>query len=92
MTNVIWRVVVSRDIDAAARDALAREGASYISGHGGPGYTSSSLLVRAENEAAARNAITRALGERAFIREARAMPVFVHALSAPGENWTTCAG
>jgi HEPN domain-containing protein len=79
MSHIIWRVVVTRDIDAAAREALATVGATYISGHSRPGFTSSSLLVRAPDEAAARRAIESALGERAFIREARAMPVFVYA-------------
>jgi HEPN domain-containing protein len=83
MTDAVWRLVVARAIDNAALEALAREGATYVSGHSSPGHTSSSLLVRAEDEAAARSAIERALGEQAFIREARAMPVFVHAPIVP---------
>ena len=83
MTDVVWRVVVARDVDEVALEALAREGATYISGHSGAAGASSSLLVRAENETEARSAIERALGEHAFIREARAMPVFVHAPIEP---------
>src|ERR1035437_2874370 len=83
MTDAVWRLVVARAIDNAALEALAREGATYVSGHSSPGDTSSWLLVRAEDEAAPRSAIERALGEQAFIREARAMPVFVHAPIVP---------
>lgn len=83
MTDIVWRVVVARDIDDDDRDALARVGASYVSGHSTPGFVSSSLFVRAPDEEAARRAIETALGEHAFIREARAMPVFVYAPITP---------
>jgi hypothetical protein len=83
VTDVIFRVVVRRDLDQAALGALARIGASYISGHSGPGFTSSSILVRADSEEAARREIEAALGEHAFISEARAMPVFVYAPVLP---------
>lgn len=83
MTGIVFRVVVRRDLDEQALEALARVGATYISGHGGPGYTSSSILVRADSEEEARRKIEVALGEHAFISEARAMSVFVYAPVLP---------
>jgi hypothetical protein len=73
--HIVYRVVVRRGLDAQAREALARVGATYISGHGGPGYESSSILVHADSDEAASGKIGAALGEHAFISEARAMPV-----------------
>jgi hypothetical protein len=83
VADIVYRVVVRRDLDQEALDALARVGATYISGHSGPGIASSSILVRAENEEAARRKIEKALGEHAFISEARAMSVFVYAAVLP---------
>lgn len=79
VTDIVFRVVVRRDLDQQALEALARVGASYISGHSGRGHASSSVLVRADSDEAARRKIEAALGEHAFISEARAMPVFVYA-------------
>jgi HEPN domain-containing protein len=84
MSEVVWRVVVARGIDNEDREALARLGASYISGHSGPGYVSSSILVWARDEEQARRKIADALGlGDALIREARAMPVYVYAPISP---------
>jgi HEPN domain-containing protein len=83
VTGIVFRVVVRRDLDEQALEALKRVGATYISGHGGPGYASSSILVRADREEEARRKIESALGEHAFISEARAMPVFVYASVRP---------
>jgi hypothetical protein len=79
MSDVVFRVVVRRDLDHQALEALERVGATYISGHSGPGYASSSILVRADDEDAARAKIEGALGDDAFVTEVRAMPVFVYA-------------
>jgi hypothetical protein len=83
MADIIFRIVVRRDLDEDALQALAGVGATYISGHSGPGYASSSILVRAEDEEEARRRIEAALGARAYISEARAMPVFVYAPVIP---------
>lgn len=79
MSDFVWRVVVMRDIDEEAARALARVGATHISGHSGPGYSSSSLIVAADDEQEARRKIEGALGPHAFIREAHVTPVFVYA-------------
>jgi HEPN domain-containing protein len=83
MTDHMWRVVVAREIDAAANDALRAEGVTHISGHSAAGLESNSLILRAEDEERARAAIERALGEDVPIRESKLMPVFVHALVEP---------
>lgn len=83
MAEIVYRVVVRRGLDAHALEALASVGATYISGHEGPGHTSSSILVRADSEDAAKAKIEAALGEHAFISEARAMPVYVYAPVLP---------
>lgn len=83
MTDVVWRVVVAREIDEEAEQELTRVGATHISGHSGPGYSSSSLLVTAEDEEGARRKIEDALGPHAFIREAVATPVYVYAPIGP---------
>jgi hypothetical protein len=83
VANIVYRVVVRRSLDAQALEALARVGATYISGHGGPGYESSSILVHADSDEAARGKIGAALGEHALTSEARAMPVYVYAPVQP---------
>jgi hypothetical protein len=83
VSNIVYRVVVRRGLDAQAREALARVGATYISGHGGPSYESSSILVHADSDEAARGKIGAALGDHAFVSEARAMPVYVYAPVLP---------
>jgi HEPN domain-containing protein len=88
VTGIVFRVVVRRGLDEQALEALERVGATYISGHGGPGYTSSSILVRADREEDARRMIESALGERAFISEVRAMSVFVYAPVLPEARTT----
>src|SRR5687767_4218323 len=65
VADIVYRVVVRRGLDAQALEALARFGATYISGHGGPGYESSSILVHADSEEQARDKIEAALGEHA---------------------------
>lgn len=75
----VWRVVVAQELERADRERLRAVGAIPVSGHSSPGYFSSSLLVRADDEEAARASIRSALGESVIIREARLTPVFVHA-------------
>jgi HEPN domain-containing protein len=89
----VWRVVVVGKIDDQASAALEQAGATYISGHSGPGRTSSSFLVRAEDEAAARKTVADALPDTAFVQEARAMPVYVQApISEQGRSAFEAAG
>lgn len=77
---MVWRVVVATDISPEARFALEREGIIHLSGHGGPGYSSSTVVVRASSEDDARTKVAQALElPPEFIREARQPPVWVYA-------------
>lgn len=79
MRHPVWRVEVARALDDEAHAALKAERATHVSGRSSPGMVSSTILVRATDEEAARAAITRALGEQAFIKSVVQTPVFVTA-------------
>jgi hypothetical protein len=77
---MVWRLVVATEIEADAREALQRAGITHISGHRGPGYASSTVVVRAPSEEQARREVADALGvPETFIREAKQPPVWVYA-------------
>jgi hypothetical protein len=81
----IWRVVVGgTEITDERSEALRRAGMTYISGHGGPGVISRSIVARADSEDQVRADVARVLDiPESFVVEATQPLDWVYAPLAP---------